>query len=93
MSKLWAVNLLAILIIITLVFHGGLNVFKYDNSDSKVLKKRSNLIVYTDYGTGNQYIKSFTDTSLSLRLDKDGEQVNIYFNKIENTAEKGLING
>lgn len=83
MSDLWAVNLLTITILIMLIFHNGINIFKYDDSDSKELKQRSNLIVYTDYGTGNQYIKSFTDTSLTPRVDSHGKQINIYTNKIK----------
>lgn len=77
---MWAVNLLALMIIGYLVFHNGFNIFKKDDSDS--LTERSNLIVFTDYGTGNQWIKSFTDTTLTPRIDKDGRQVNIYFNPI-----------
>ena len=83
MGNLWAVNLLALLVILMLVFHSGINIFKYDDSDNKQLKERSNLIVYTDYGTGNQYIKSFTDTKLTPRLDSDGKQINIYTNRIK----------
>ena len=82
MSSSWAVNALASLIIIILVFHSGLNVFKFDDSDSNELNRRSNLIIYTDFGTGNQYIKSFTDTSLTPRVDSEGKQVNIYTNKV-----------
>ena len=77
---MWAVNLLALMIIVYLVFHNGFNIFKKDDSDSS--SERSNLIVFTDYGTGNQWIKSFTDTTLTPRLDKDGKQVNIYHNPI-----------
>lgn len=84
---LWAVNLLALTVFVYLVFHNGVNVFKYDDSDSESLKERSNLIVFVDYGTGNQYIKSLTDTVLTPRLDKDGKQVNIYTNKLK--IEKG----
>ena len=58
--------------------------FKYDNTDSKLNKKRSGFMLYTDYGTGNQYISTMLDfTGHKPRLDKDGKQVNIYTNPIK----------
>jgi len=48
--------------------------FKYDTSDDKINKKRSGLIVYTDYGTGMQYLSTWSGT-LIPRLDVDGNHV------------------
>ena len=49
----------------------------YDNTDNLVTEKRSGLRLYTDYGTGLQYIKGGMFGSMIPRLDKSGKHINI----------------
>ena len=48
----------------------------YDNTDNKTTKTRSKMGLYTDYGTGNQYLSTIF-SGLVPRLDASGKQVNI----------------
>lgn len=47
-----------------------------DNTDKDVLRK-SDLKLHTDYGTGNQYLTTWTG-GITPRLDENGEIINIY---------------
>lgn len=49
---------------------------KLDNTDKNFIH-RSDLKLHTDYGTGNQYLTTWTGFIVP-RLDKNGKQVNIY---------------
>ena len=46
----------------------------YDSTDDEVNNVRSGLKLYTDYGTGCQYISKFFG-DLHPRLDKNGKQI------------------
>ena len=46
-----------------------------DDTDSKVTKKRSGLSLYTDYGTGCQYLKAGLFSKMEPRLDKNGNHI------------------
>lgn len=46
-----------------------------DDTDSKILKKRSGLSLYTDYATGCQYIKGGLFGTTTPRLDQNGEHI------------------
>ena len=50
----------------------------YDNTDDVKNKVRSGMILYTDYGTGNQYVKGGLFGSITPRLNSDGTVYNIY---------------
>ena len=50
---------------------------KYDSTDSSKLEKRSGLSLYTDYGTGLQYIKGGLFGDIIPRLDENGTHMNI----------------
>lgn len=65
-------DILAIIIIIILLSHPGPRLFKYDDSDDKINKKRSGFSVYTDYLTGCQYLSTPLGF-LTPRLDKEGK--------------------
>jgi len=65
---------IAVIFVITYFVIGPiLNYYRvgFDDSDSDELGERSNLIVYTDYKTGLQYISS-TKSDLHTRLNIDG---------------------
>jgi len=49
----------------------------YDNTDNLVTEKRSGLRLYTDYGTGLQYIQGGMFGSMIPRLDENGKHINI----------------
>ena len=53
------------------------NKMTYDNTDNLAMEKRSGLKLYTDYGTGLQYIKGGLFGGMIPRLDKDGKHINI----------------
>lgn len=73
-----------IVVVILIIWGVGKLFNPYDSTDSKKLKDRSGFILYTDYGTGNQYLSTLFDfTGHKPRLDKDGKQVNIYTNPIK----------
>jgi len=82
MEKLIEIGIfLVLLFVVITVFNGK------DDTDSK--KERSGFILYTDYGTGNQYISTLLDfTGHKPRLDKDGKQVNIYTNPAKFSKEE-----
>jgi hypothetical protein len=44
----------------------------YDSTDDTLRKERSGLAIYTDHGTGCQYVGRFFG-GLTPRLDKDGK--------------------
>lgn len=52
--------------------------FSYDSTDDLKNKERSGIILYTDYGTGLQYIKFGIFEKARPRLDKNGKHINIY---------------
>ena len=54
----------------------------YDNTDNQETKERSSMHLYTDYGTGNQYLGTVF-SGLVPRVDARGKQVNIYSNPIK----------
>lgn len=58
------------LIVVAYVSHGG-NPLRRDATDGK---KRSGLVIYTDYGTGCQYVATMMG-GLSPRLDKNGKPI------------------
>lgn len=79
--------LLLVLIIVAYFIRQKFRLF-FDDSDNKELGKDSGLIVYTDYGTGNQYISTIFDfTGHKPRLDHEGKQVNIYTNPLKNKED------
>jgi hypothetical protein len=49
----------------------------YDDTDNATTKERSGLILYTDYGTGLQYIGGGLFGDIIPRLDANGKHVNI----------------
>ncbi len=62
--------------------------FSYDDTDDKENKKRSGIVLMTDYGTGNQWIKVGLFGKFQKRLDVNGNQVNIYSNPSSKLNEK-----
>jgi len=46
-----------------------------DDTDSRETKQRSGLSLYTDYGTGCQYIKAGLFGKTIPRLDKNGKHI------------------
>ncbi|MDY6358454.1 MAG: hypothetical protein SPL73_05590 [Cyanobacteriota bacterium] len=52
-------------------------IFPTTDATDKNFFKRSDLELHTDYGTGNQYLSTWTGF-LVPRLDKNGKQMNIY---------------
>jgi hypothetical protein len=46
-----------------------------DDTDSKTTRKRSGMTLYTDYGTGCQYIKAGLLSGLRPRLDENGNHI------------------
>lgn len=71
--------LIALAILIILSILSNCIRWRFDSTDDyrpdKVFGKRSGLYLYTDYGTGVQYIKSNWFGRLTPRLDKDGNVV------------------
>jgi hypothetical protein len=55
----------------------GFLTMPYDDTDDRANKERSGLVLYTDHGTGCQYIKpgSLFGGGLTPRLDGDGRHV------------------
>ena len=48
---------------------------KFDDTDDIIMRRKSNLIMFIDYGTGVHYIKAPFGGGLIPRLDKDGNIV------------------
>ena len=46
-----------------------------DDTDSKATRERSGLSLYTDYGTGCQYIKGGLFGKITPRLNRNGEHI------------------
>jgi hypothetical protein len=49
----------------------------YDDTDNTTTKERSGLRLYTDYGTGLQYIGGGLFGGITPRLDANGKHMNI----------------
>ena len=50
----------------------------YDDTDDEASKERSGMVLFTDYGTGCQYVGTgqiWGNSSLTPRLDSNGNQV------------------
>jgi len=47
----------------------------YDDTDDKVKKERSDMKLYTDYGTGCQYLRVGWFTGVTPRLDENGKPI------------------
>ncbi len=62
------------LIVITLITH-TLGYGGRDDTDSKVTNDRSGMRLYTDYGTGCQYLRAGMLSSMIPRLDSNGDHV------------------
>lgn len=62
--------LFIILVILQFIF------LSTDDTDKNFMR-RSDLKLHTDYGTGNQYLSTWTGFIVP-RLDKNGKQMNIY---------------
>lgn len=58
-------------------FYGILGIGGRDDTDSKTTRARSGLSLYTDYGTGLQYIKGGLFGDIHPRLDADGNHIKI----------------
>lgn len=61
------------------IFYLLLDPLMLDDTD-KDISHKSDLKLHTDYGTGVQYLSTWTGY-MKPRLDKDGNIVNIYVNK------------
>lgn len=46
-----------------------------NDTDDRANNHRSGLILYTDYGTGCQYLRAATDGGITPRMDADHKQV------------------
>lgn len=68
--------------IVVLIYSLG-SLFEYDNTDDTANRERSGLSLYTDYGTGVQYVKGGIFGGTAIRINRDGLPVNIYTNPVE----------
>ena len=60
-------------VIISIIIAVILNALRdFDDTDDAVNRKRSGFILYTDYGTGCQYLGRVSDRGITPRLDKNG---------------------
>jgi hypothetical protein len=46
-----------------------------DDTDDRANNRTSGLVLYTDYGTGCQYLRAAADGGITPRLAADGKQV------------------
>jgi hypothetical protein len=53
----------------------------YNSTDNITVKERSGLILYTDHGTGLQYISGGLFGNITPRLDANGKHMNIKYIK------------
>ena len=84
MEKIIAGIFMVSVLVLVLISIYGINhsMIAYDNTDNRTEKKRSNLSLYTDYGTGNQYLGTWI-SGIIPRIDASGKQVNIYSNPVQ----------
>jgi len=81
----WSINIqwpslgkLLFFIGILMVIQYTLNQFNigFDNSDNSIAHQRSNLVIYTDYKTGCQYLQGgFFGDNITPRMDENGKQI------------------
>lgn len=65
----------AIIFILILLLVYKIFPLKYDSTDNWETQKRSGLVLYTDYGTGLQYIKGGPFGGITPRIGRDGKQM------------------